>query len=114
MVISFIDNLMIIFIIYRAVMGAKMCVYAKTNNCSNHDNISGSKNLTEVMNYLMASCPRILKMWEEKMEAERRNKMADEKKCYLLQPVAPCTMSVEACFNGSMKPSDVCRFVEFY
>jgi hypothetical protein len=23
-------------------------------------------------------------------------------------------MSVEACFNGSMKPSDICRFVEFY
>jgi hypothetical protein len=30
-------------------------------------------------------------MWEDKVEAERRNKMADEKKCYLLQPVAPWT-----------------------
>ena len=99
---------------FRAAKGTTMCVMAKTNNCTNLDNISGGKNVSQIMDELSAYCPDMedsIMAEMEGMEDKEEMKLPTEKQCHLLEPMAPCTTVITPCFNNSYTPSSLCRFV---
>ncbi|XP_052102318.1 uncharacterized protein LOC127735918 isoform X2 [Mytilus californianus] len=95
----------------RAAKGTTMCVMAKTNNCSSLDNISGGKNVSQIMDEMSAYCPDMEDSSMEEMEDEEDKevmKRPTEKQCHLLEPMAQCTTVFTPCFNNSFTPSSLC------
>ncbi|XP_063434047.1 uncharacterized protein LOC134715647 isoform X2 [Mytilus trossulus] len=92
----------------RAAKATTMCVMAKTNNCTNLDNISGGKNVSQIMDEMSAYCPDMEDSGMEEMEDREEMKRPTEKECHLLEPMAQCTTVIAPCFNNSFTPSSLC------